>query len=108
MKRMLIAIIAVAAMLIVSAAGSVEKKQENTGEELFKEHCSACHLDGGNIINPQKTLRKAEREAHGIVGKADIIEKMRHPGKGMTSWSAATISDQDAEAIADFILSTFK
>jgi cytochrome c6 len=83
-------------------------KTERSGEELFKEHCSTCHPEGGNIINPGKTLRKEHRDAHRISSKADIVEKMRHPGKGMTSWSASTLPDEDAEAIADHIIKTFK
>ncbi len=85
-----------------------EVKEGKSGEELFKEHCAVCHPDGGNIINPEKTLRKADLDAHNIREKADIVDKMRHPGKGMTTWSAAIIPDKDAEAIADYILKTFK
>ena len=40
--------------------------------------------------------------------KADIVDKMRHPGKGMSTWSAATLPDSDAQEIADYILKTFK
>jgi len=97
---------------LLAAAGYTETKPAKApakpGEELFKEHCAACHADGGNIINPGKTLRKEHREAHNIITREDIVEKMRHPGKGMTSWSAATIPDQEAEAIADYIIRTFK
>ena len=34
--------------------------------------------------------------------------KMRHPGKGMTFWSAATLPDSQAEKIADYIMETYK
>jgi len=93
---------------ICAASVLAETRPVMSGEALFKEHCSTCHPEGGNIINPGKTLRKADREAHKIMTKADIVEKMRHPGKGMTSWSAATLPDEEAEAIADYIISTFK
>lgn len=102
----------VAAALVFAGicAGSVlaAPKTERSGEDLFKEHCSTCHPEGGNIINPGKTLRKEHRDAHNISSKADIVEKMRHPGKGMTSWSAATLPDEDAEVIADYVIKTFK
>jgi len=93
---------------ICAASVHATPKAELSGEELFKEHCSTCHPEGGNIINPGKTLRKEHRDAHNISSKADIVDKMRHPGKGMTSWSAATLPDEDAAAIADYILRTFK
>ena len=87
---------------------TAEVKSSKTGEELFKENCAICHPDGGNIINPSKTLRKADLEANQIRTKADIVEKMRHPGKGMSTWSASTLPDSDAEEIADYILKTFR
>lgn len=93
---------------LLASAAFTETKTVKSGEELFKEHCAACHADGGNIINPGKTLRKEHRDAHNILTRADIVDKMRHPGKGMTSWSAATLPDQEAEAIADYIIKTFK
>ena len=85
-----------------------EMKSSKTGEKLFKEHCADCHPDGGNIINPAKSLRKTDLEANKIMTKSDIVDKMRHPGKGMSSWSAATLSDSDAQEIAGYILKTFK
>ena len=88
--------------------GLAEMTGSKTGEELFKENCAICHPDGGNIINPPKGLRKADLEANQIMTKSDIVEKMRHPGKGMSTWSAATLPDSDAEAIADYILKTFR
>ena len=84
-----------------------EMKGSKTGEELFKEHCALCHPDGSNIINPSKGLRRADLVANKIMTKSDIVEKMRHPGKGMSSWSAASLPDGDAEEIADYIMETF-
>lgn len=103
---------AVAAALVLAGicTGAIVStvRAERSGEDLFKEHCSTCHPDGGNIINPGKTLRKDHRDAHRIISKTDIVEKMRHPGKGMTSWSAATLPDSEAETIADYIIKTFR
>jgi len=85
-----------------------EMKGSKTGEELFREHCALCHPDGSNIINPGKSLRRADLEANKIMTKSDIVKKMRHPGKGMSSWSAASLPDSDAQKIADYIMETFK
>jgi len=78
------------------------------GEELFKENCAACHPDGGNIINPVETLHKKDREANGVKTTADIIQKMRHPGPGMTRFDETMIPDKDASAIAEYVLKTFQ
>jgi len=83
-------------------------KEDKTGEELFQIHCVRCHPEGGNIINPKKSLWKKNLEAKNIFNKADIVEKMRHPGKGMAFWSAAILPDSEAEKITDYIIKTFK
>jgi cytochrome c6 len=97
---LLFAVVVAATASVVSAATS--------GEDLFKLHCAACHADGGNIINPKKTLKKADREANGVKTAKDIIGLMRKPGPGMTTFDAKTIPEKDVKAIADYILKTFK
>jgi len=79
-----------------------------SGEAEFKEHCAVCHPDGGNIINPQKTLHKKNLEANNIKKPEDIIKIMRNPGPGMTPFDEKTIPDKDAQKIAEYILKTFK
>jgi cytochrome c6 len=94
------------------AGGSIaaEKKQMKkiSGEGEFKENCAICHPDGGNIINPAKTLHKKDLDAGGIKKPADIIAKMRKPGPGMTQFDKKTVPDKEANAIAVYILKTFK
>ncbi len=80
---------------------------EQSGEALFKQHCAICHVNGGNIVNAQKPLFKKEREANGIKTAADIIQRMRNPGPGMTMFDEKTISNKDAHKIAEYILKTF-
>jgi len=103
--------IAIATAALLLAAGSsppAALAAGGTGEELFKLHCTDCHQDGGNIVNPQKTLKKADREAHGIKTAQDIVKQMRNPGPGMTQFDTKTIPDKDAKAIADYVITTFK
>jgi len=81
---------------------------DKTGETEFKEHCAACHADGGNMIKADKTLSRSDREKHGIKTSKDIVTIMRKPGEGMTTFDKKTISDKKAKAIADYIIKTFK
>jgi cytochrome c6 len=94
------------AVLVVVTSGTA-KGEGNNGEALFKQHCSVCHPDGGNIVNPAKTLHKKDREANGVKTRSDIVKKMRNPGPGMTQFDEKTISEKDAGAIAGYILQTF-
>ena len=78
------------------------------GEKEFKEHCAACHADGGNIIKADKTLSRKDREMHGIKTPKDIVNLMRKPSEGMTTFDKKTVSDKEAKTIANYIIKTFK
>jgi len=78
------------------------------GEELFRERCAPCHPDGGNRINPKKTLHARVLADNGIKSAGDIVRVMRKPGPGMTSFDPAAIPDRDATLIAEYVLATFK
>jgi len=78
-----------------------------SGEALFKQNCAVCHPDGGNIINPQKTLHKKDRDANNVKTVQDIIHNMRKPGPGMTTFDEKTIPEKQAREIAEYILKTF-
>jgi len=78
------------------------------GEKLFNEHCKKCHRNGGNIINPEKTLYKDALEANNIRTPEDIIRIMRSPGKGMPKYDENKIPDEEARQLGEYILGTFK
>ncbi len=84
-----------------SAAG------ERSGEALFKELCAMCHAGGGNIINPKKTLSKADRDTHGTNSVEAIVQTIRNPGPGMARYDETTLPDDQARLIAQYILDTF-
>lgn len=81
---------------------------KNWGEKEFKEHCTMCHPDGGNIINPKKTLHAKDLEANNVKTESDIVKLMRKPGPGMTPFDEKTVTNKEAQEIAKYILKTFK
>jgi mono/diheme cytochrome c family protein len=130
MNRRILAVAALAAIWGMSVCGCSKKEQPektevqqappaeqtapapvesaNSGEALFKKHCAVCHADGGNIINAKKTLHSKALAASNITKPADIVKVMRNPGPGMTRFDEATLSAKDADAIAEYVLKTFK
>jgi len=108
MKRTLLTLAVISIVSIGSAAFAEKPAAQNPGEAKFKEHCALCHPDGGNIVNPKKSLRKKDLMANNIKSEADIVKAMRKPGPGMTAFDAKTLSDKDAGEIAKYILTTFK
>ncbi len=96
-----------AAICFLGAAGCAPQTGMS-GEELFAQHCAACHPKGGNTVNAQKTLHEKDLEANHIRTPGDIVNKIRTPGVGMPQFNRDVITDRDATKIADYILSKFK
>lgn len=85
-----------------------KKGEKIDGKKEFEEHCNVCHPNGGNIINPKKPLSGEALKANGIKNAKQIIAKMRNPGPGMTKFDEKTISNNEAKAIAEYILKSFR
>ena len=99
-----VGLLAVVSFLALSGCAPDVKK----GEALFKQHCSMCHPDGGNIVNARKTLHAKDLAANRIEKPEDIVKTMRNTGPGMTVFDEKTIPDKDAMEIARYIQKTFK
>ena len=108
MKRMTVLLVSVLMVFCVGTIVFAEKASKDTGEAEFKKHCAVCHPEGGNIVNPKKTLHKKDREANNVKTEADIIKNIRKPGPGMTAFDEKTLSNDEAREVAKYILKTFK
>lgn len=102
MKRIALSVVLCLAVSIPALAAG--KK----GETLFKQHCAACHPDGGNIVNAKKGLHKQSMAANGVKSAKDVVAKLRNPGPGMTKFDEKSIPAKDAQELADYVLKTFK
>jgi len=94
-------------LLFYSAGSTAQATSHKNGENGFKEHCAVCHPAGGNIIKPDHSLLRRDREKHGIKSARDIVRIMRKPGEGMIAFDKNIISDKQAKEIADYIIKTF-
>ena len=92
----------------VFCAITAANAETQSGAVEFKEHCAVCHPEGGNIMNPKKTLHRKDRDANNVKTRADIIKILRSPGPGMSSFNEKTIPEKEASEIAEYILKTFK
>ena len=102
----LLALVAVCLAQLGCGGGGWESGM--SGEALFTIHCSGCHSGGGNVKYPQKSLDRMTLAANGITTPQQIVQLMRHPGRGMQPFDRATLSDADARKIAEYVLATFK
>lgn len=87
---------------------AAEKQKGPSGEALYKEKCAACHPDGGNIINPKKTLKKKDLVTNKLTGVKEFVAYLRKPGPGMNAFDEKSLPEKDAKAIATYVLKTFK
>ncbi|MCL5024251.1 MAG: c-type cytochrome [Nitrospirae bacterium] len=108
MRKIFVLFCVPAIAVFVLGTLATAKENEKEGQALFQQNCSPCHPNGGNVINPEFTLHKKDRDRHGVKTAKDIIGKMRNPGPGMTKFDEKTISDKQAKEIAEYIIKTFK
>lgn len=94
--------------LFTLSAIQVQAAGIKNGEEGFKQYCAPCHPNGGNVMNGMKNLTKTTLSKNGIKSADDIIRLMRRPNGQMTAFDNKTLSDNDAEKIAEYVLKTFK
>ena len=85
----------------------------DTGAAIFETKCAACHANGGNVLNPQKTLDVKALEKYKYDEQAAIVQLLK-VGKGqMPKYQGAIppvsrLSDEDIEAVAQYVLDTSK
>lgn len=101
--------IAVSACFAVTNGISADSKgKQLDGKALFQKHCAVCHPNGGNIINKNKPLSAKAMKVNGVVGVKGVVAKIRNPGPLMNKFDEKTISNQEARAIAEYTLKTYK
>lgn len=71
------------------------------GEKIFIANCNICHANGGNKISPQNPLRNSDD----LQNLDAFLSLIRHPEKPMPIFTASRISDKDASALYDYIIS---
>ena len=104
MRAMLSAVIFLATGLGVAWAAD----DKPSGESLFNRYCVSCHPGGGNIMTPQRTLFRIDRESRGLKTTAELVRFIRHPSGRMPKFDRGQLSDKEAEKIGAYVISTFK
>jgi cytochrome c6 len=110
MNKSLIPAALLSAICMFASIGFCDTKvgEKINGKKEFAEHCAVCHPNGGNIVNAHKSLNMNSLKSNGVKSAKDIIGKIRNPGPGMTRFDEKIISNNEAKAIAEYILTTFK
>ena len=76
---------------------------ESTGENLFIEHCSGCHVKGGNIVRRNKNLKISTLKRNGL-DNPEKIAKVVRLGVGIMSGYEKSLNKGDDQIIANWVL----
>lgn len=86
MHKIMLLLTLFALFAFVSLGGTGAAATKDTGESLFKKHCSACH-------------RRTSR----LKSVKNIVATIRNPPAYMPSFNEDKISDNEAKKVADYI-----
>ncbi|MCX5902246.1 MAG: c-type cytochrome [Proteobacteria bacterium] len=108
-KRAIACCLLAGTMCVVTLAKAQEEPAFASGKRLFEKHCAVCHPNGGNVVNPKKTLKKKDRDANGISSADKLTGYMMNPGPGMPRLvhEDRELTKEQAESIAAYIIETF-
>ena len=76
--------------------------EKSIGENLFIEHCSGCHVKGGNIIRRNKTLKISDLKRNGI-DSPEAIAKVARLGIGNMSGYKEYLGEKGDQIVANWI-----
>jgi cytochrome c6 len=72
-----------------------------TGHDIFNSYCKVCHINGGNIINPNKPMKDSKK----LADFETFLSYVRHPTVPMPSFSQVQISDAEAKELYRYLVS---
>ena len=76
--------------------------QTSHGEDLFAQHCSGCHVKGGNIVRRGKTLKLSALKKNGI-NNPETIAEIALKGIGSMSGYEKVLRQGEEQLVAEWI-----
>jgi cytochrome c6 len=75
-----------------------------SGTEIFQANCAGCHLNGGNIIRWNKTLKLKALERNGV-NTPEAIAALVAEGKNNMPAYGDRLSATQIQTVSDYVLS---
>ena len=89
--------------IILDASNQAFATNINSGETIFMEHCSGCHVNGGNIIRRGKTLKLSDLKRRGF-DNTEAIAKIAREGIGSMSGYDEVLLNGSDQLVAAWVL----
>ena len=74
----------------------------SSGETLFNQNCSGCHVRGGNVIRRNKTLKLSALKRYGLDSPEEIAKVARN-GIGIMSGYEEVLGEGGDQIVANWI-----
>jgi len=103
-KRLLAILVLVLAFCLPVMQPAFAEANLALGAKVFSANCAACHMNGGNVVAAPKTLKQDALKQNGMDSAAAIIAQVTN-GKGAMPSFKARLSDEQIQAVADYVLS---
>ncbi len=97
MNKQLLQTLTILAMAVTANISNV------SANDVFAKYCSSCHKDGGNIMNPKKTLSKDHLAAN-KVDNIGSISALITSGKPPMPAFGKDLSDKEIADVAKYVL----
>ncbi|MGG6295556.1 cytochrome c6 PetJ [Leptolyngbya sp. AN02str] len=102
MKRILCAVLLLI-VTVFSFAPSVLAADFSNGAKVFGANCASCHMNGRNMVNPAKTLQKADLEKYEMASIEAIQNQVRNGKNAMPAFKGR-LDDVQIEDVAAYVL----
>ena len=88
--------------IFISLPKELKALDPDSGKNLFKNHCSGCHINGGNIIRRSKNLKISSLKHNGI-DNPEAIAKIARQGIGLMDGYKEQLGDNGDQIVANWI-----
>lgn len=104
MKKILSVVVLLITLVSFTFANPALAGDASKGAALFSANCASCHMGGRNVVNPAKTLQKADLEKYGMYD----LEKIKNQiamGKAAMPAFGQKFTPEQIEDVATYVLS---
>ncbi|MBT9316178.1 cytochrome c6 PetJ [Leptothoe spongobia] len=103
MKSIVTTVMAFVASAMFLIAPPAMAADAGAGAQVFSANCAACHIGGGNAVNPAKTLKKDDLTANGKDTPEAVITQVTKGNGGMPAFGGRLTPEQ-IENVAAYVL----
>ena len=86
----------------ISLPNELNAEEVALGENLFKNKCAGCHLNGGNIIRRSKNLKISSLKRNGV-DNPEAIARIARQGIGIMSGYKDELGSNGDQIVANWV-----